>query len=180
VIASASAGAGFALILAVIVGGVLWYGSRPRHPKPWDEGAIRARYTDAITEDVHCITLKSEPARTACEDADGEVLLTYELENTTDYDYRIGDQSSIEIMELDEKVLRPTLLRVDPGRGTSYWRLETPVFVPSHRKVAVDIKGPLKCPRCDADKLKSFVERESSELLLFDPGSHYEIELPKP
>jgi hypothetical protein len=83
-------------------------------------------------------------------------------------------------MELDEKVLTPTLLRVDLGRGTSYWMLETPVFVPAHWKVAVDIKGAFTCPRCDADKVRSFVKDQIPELLPFDPGTHYEIELPKP
>jgi len=177
VIASASAGAGFALILAAIVGSVFWYSSRPR---PWDARAIRARYTEASTDDVDCFFLKSESARNACEEAHGDVLLTYELENTTDYDYRIGEQSRVEIMERDGKVLQPTLLRRDPGRGTSFWRLETPVFVPAHRAVAINIKGPYACPRCNADKLKSFVKDSIPELLLFDPGTHYEIELPKP
>jgi hypothetical protein len=52
---------------------------------------------------------KSEPARKTCEGANGQVLLAFELQNATDYDYRLEDQSNLEIMERREKVLSPRL-----------------------------------------------------------------------
>src|SRR5579859_3795853 len=42
---SAGFGAGFALIAAVVVGGVVWWQSRPPKQTPWSDSAITAKYT---------------------------------------------------------------------------------------------------------------------------------------
>lgn len=81
VIVSVSASAGFALMLALIVGGVLWYNSHPRPPKPWNTSAIKATY-DTLT----------------AEGDDGHLVFYYVLENTTDSDYRLEESSAATIM----------------------------------------------------------------------------------
>ena len=183
VIASASAGAGFAVILAVTVGSIAWYGLRPKPPKPWNTRAIRAKYSTADVHDVECFMLeqkgRSKSEVNACYDAHSNIYLKYELQNTTDYDYRLEDQSNVEIME-QNKVLEPTLLCEGPDRGTSYYRIQLPVFVPARHTGTIQIKTPVVCPRCNADKLKSGLKDDFSELVLFDSGTRYEIELPQP
>jgi hypothetical protein len=178
VITSAAAGVGFALTIAAIVGCVLWYASRP---EPWNARAIRARYGSAITNDVGCFVVgESESERNACEDSHGEVLLTYDIENTTNRDYRIAEQSGLTIMERHGNILEATLITSGPDRGNSYWKIDTPIFVPAHQTVAVEVRGPYECPRCRAEKLNSFVKDNVPDLVLFDATSHYEIEFPRP
>jgi hypothetical protein len=187
IIVSTSAGAGFALTLAVIVGSVLWYGSHPRPPKPWNTRAIRAKYRNAeqtlfctgngpdvydnrgndLTPDEF-MQQKTKPKKP---DLTGDVVLRYDLQNTTDYDYRIAEQSSLQTMERRENILNST--------GDSLYTLKTPVFVPARHTVSVDVHCLYECAPPNQDKLKSFL-KEVPELVLFDSGRRYEIELPKP
>jgi hypothetical protein len=44
VLISAAAGAGFAVTASLIVGGFLWYESRPKPTEPWNTGAIKATF----------------------------------------------------------------------------------------------------------------------------------------
>ncbi|HMD98142.1 MAG TPA: hypothetical protein VKM93_12545 [Terriglobia bacterium] len=81
VIVSASAGAGFALMLAIIAGAVVLHSSHPRPPQPWNVSAIKATY-DALK----------------AEDDDGHLVFYYVLENTTDSDYRLQESPAATIM----------------------------------------------------------------------------------
>ena len=75
---SAFFGAGFALILILIIGGYIWYQSIPKPPKPWDNNAIVASYDYVDTTGENNI-----------------VVFYYILENKTDYDYSITDKTNI-------------------------------------------------------------------------------------
>ncbi len=74
-------GVGTAMGLAMLVGGYIWYSSRPSPPvppKPWNSSAIRAEYDTAYTEGD-----------------ENNVVIYYTLENTTDFDYRIEDGQNV-------------------------------------------------------------------------------------
>jgi len=43
-------GAGFAVLAGILVGGVIWYDSRPQKPKPWNATAILATFEYPDTE----------------------------------------------------------------------------------------------------------------------------------
>ena len=66
--------AGLGVVLAALATLGMRYSSRPKPPKPWYESAIRSSYQ-------------------SLEAGNGEkaifVTLTYAVENTTDYDYRL-------------------------------------------------------------------------------------------
>lgn len=110
---SAGLGVGFALTLAVILGIVVWYDSRPKPPKPWDNRTIQAVFDRTIPE--HAI---------------GKVGLRYSLKNSGNEDFRIENKESIQISIRigDDDELTPF------NRVVS---LETPVFIPAGRKSMV-------------------------------------------
>src|SRR5438105_11631364 len=78
IIKAASAGAGFAIVLSLIIGGYIWYKSRPR---VWNPNAIIARFDDIDTGGQ-----------------DNHLIFCYVLENTTNSDYAIPDKSKVTIM----------------------------------------------------------------------------------
>jgi hypothetical protein len=107
-------GAGFALILAAIVAVALWYESRPKPPKPWDTGTIKAEY-DGNTD----------------EHAD-DIGFRYFLKNNGLEDYRVSDATLVQLS-----------IRIEKGELTPFNRLvsiETPIFVPAGQKTLVFIK----------------------------------------
>jgi hypothetical protein len=53
---SAGFGGGFAIIAALLLGGIIWWSNRP---KPWSENAITAKATELYTRQVERITLHS-------------------------------------------------------------------------------------------------------------------------
>ena len=74
-------GLGTAVGLALIVGGFLWYESRPKPPvppKPWNSSAIKADY-DFVTSEGDKNT----------------IVFYYNLENTTDFDYRVENAEHV-------------------------------------------------------------------------------------
>jgi hypothetical protein len=77
---AAGVGGGFALVAAVVLGIVMWWSGRPAKPKPWDDKAIVASYESLDTE--------------------GEANtfhFNYTLENKTDIDYRVENDSRVHL-----------------------------------------------------------------------------------
>src|SRR5262245_23435902 len=82
---SAGFGAGAVLMLALVVGGVLWYTSRPRS---WNATAIQASFSQ----------------ETYSVDADSNVVgtgLDYTVNNTTETDYTVSGTNTFMIVEPD-------------------------------------------------------------------------------
>jgi hypothetical protein len=107
-------GLGTALGLAILVGGFLWYDSRPKPPIPpkaWNSSAIKAEYDYADTEGDS-----------------NEVAVYYTLENMTDFDYRVEDgQNMMMSAKLErEKELSPF---------NNVQKIDYPIFVPAKKRV---------------------------------------------
>lgn len=77
---AAGFGAGFAVVAALIVAVFLWWTSRPPKVKPWDDKAIVASYESLDTEGD-----------------ENTYRFVYTLENTTDTDYRVENDSNIHL-----------------------------------------------------------------------------------
>ena len=161
-------GAGFAMILAAIAGIFWWYSSRPKPPKPWDIGAIKATF-DFISADEKSIEFY------------------YVLENTTNLDYRAETGADIQFTPLlaDEKSLA----------GLDFAKIHYPIVIPSKQKllVTIEIPYPYKDPRpplaASPDerrefrrKLKEYVGTEFRNMdgfVLFDSKTKYQVNFPR-
>ena len=115
VLISASAGAGVAVTLLLIIGGHNWYQSRP---KPWDTSAVKATFHYIDTEGVNTT-----------------LVFMYTLENTTDFDYRLPDKSRAVVMA---KLKKEKSLSDDSG----YIKVDYPVFVPAKQRLRFFIHIP--------------------------------------
>ena len=182
VLISASAGAGFALVLLLILGARSWYLSRPT---PWNKGSIKTTFNYVETEGEH-----------------NQLIFHYTLENTTNFDYRIEDESNVVIMK---KLEKQKSLSLDAGT----LRGDFPVFVPARQRLQFAIhtqmhytpnqvitvpleeleeteilKGQAKqeAENRFRKKLAAFVMEEMTSLdgfVLFDKENHYRIDFPK-
>src|SRR5215510_6062163 len=110
---SAGLGAGVGLMVALIVGGVIWYTSRP---KPWNATAIRASFS----QEAYSV------------DADSNVIgtyLDYIVNNTTPTDYTISGTDTFMIVEPDA---------MHPSASGKY-KIAEPCFVPAGHKVKCSV-----------------------------------------
>lgn len=165
-------GLGTAVGLVVLVGGFLWYQSRPKPPtppKPWNTGAIRAEYDYADTEGDN-----------------NNIVVYYTLENTTDFDYRIERGTNV---TFNGKLLRENSL----SPSTDFERIEYPIFVPAKKRVRFPIHVGYSYPEKmaphpaegEGKKYRSKVEKYILEKLnnldgfdLLDDSNRYEIIFP--
>jgi hypothetical protein len=111
-------GFGTAVGLVLLVGGFLWYQSRPKPPKPpkpWNNAAIRADYDDADTEGDN-----------------NDIVISYTLENTTDFDYRVEDSHGI---TMNGKLAKEHSLSLFSGLS----KIDFPIFVPAKKRVRFTI-----------------------------------------
>lgn len=169
-IVSSSFGAGFAIMLSLIGGGIFWYKSQP---KPWNKIAITATFDDV---------------RTSKED--DTLHFDYILENHTDIDYNITDASDVIIFfkHQNEKGL------AGPGTG-ELLSLYYPVFIPAkqRRQKSLNLRfmyeGEYLKPNSSREeqekyrkKLKNFVKKRFQKwdgFVLFDKINRFQIEFPK-
>lgn len=168
-IISLSAGAGFALMLSLIAGTVIWYTSRPTPPKPWDSGALVA----------------DGPPGFGASDDSKYIRFTYEVENRTDIDYQIESDSQIKVLA---KYKSGAFSRPIPEEDKP---LELPVFIPAKKKAALTIRAELSgMPAREPsesyeqyhERLRVYLEDHLSrvaEFAVFDDLNRYEISLPK-
>lgn len=111
-------GLGTAVGLVILVGGFLWYESRPKPPKPpkpWNVAAIKAEYDDADTE------------------GDGNTLVvSYTLENTTDFDYRADESQDIMFNSTLDR--EKSLLSV-----SNLLKINYPIVIPAKKRVSFKV-----------------------------------------
>ena len=168
---SATAGAGFALTLAAIIGVALFYESRPKPAVPWNRNAIKATFDYLDTKN------------------DGTLQFNYVLENTADADYSLEDMSDVEMMAKLERQKSLT------AAGDTV-ETELPIFLPSHRRLTFDFSireykypgSPLKKSATREErqeyreKVAEYVRDNLKNLegfVLYDKATRYEIDFPK-
>jgi hypothetical protein len=167
---AAGFGAGFALTAAVIVGPFVWWSGRPPKPKPWNKTAISASF-DTI-------------------DAEGEqntLIVVYTLQNNTDADVRISDDSSLHLGAL---LIRSKSFSFDKSEFLS---TDYPIYLPS--KSRVRFKLHIKYPYAEKEDLNAsadvlhdwvtkvckYVTEEFGNLdgfVMLDELNRYEVDMP--
>ena len=169
-IVSASFGLAFALTLSVIVAAFSWYSTRPERPKPWKTDAIQARFAS--------LEFTGEPENFVVE-------FGYDLENKTDANYRIGDGSGLEVMA---RLAQGNVLSGDFGHyQATRATVSGPSFIPPKGVGRLTVRVAYYYPsdftsddKSDIQKIGKSVSRrikEMSGFVVFDPSSHYQIEL---
>jgi hypothetical protein len=136
VIASASFGAGFAVLLVLIGLAVYWHHTRP---KPWNTKALKATF-DGI----------------GVEDGTQYLIFYYVIENTTPSDYRIEDKSKI---VLTGRLAEQKALSQDSHYVTTAY----PLYIPAGQRVRVAINIPFPFRDECADALKSPISSDTSQ-----------------
>ena len=111
--------------LVLLVGGFLWYQSRPKPrkpPKPWNTAAIKADFD-----------------RVDSEGKQNSLVFYYTLENTADFDYRVEDGHGILMSAklLQQKNLSPF------GEEE---KVDYPIFVPAKKRVQFLVHIGYSCP----------------------------------
>src|SRR6266404_602470 len=144
----ASAGAGFFLVVFLILGGTAFNSSPVKPPGSWNQNAIKATYVGSQLRQID----KSVAA----------LFLSYDLENNTDRDY-LADAPGVVIMS-----------RLKSGNSLSQEeliRLSYPVFLPANQRVRIAIENKLK------DFVKQRLAKVEG-FVLFDEVNHCQVELP--
>jgi len=160
----ASAGAGFSLVLLLILGGR--FKSPPaKLPGSWNQDAIQATYVSSQLRQI--------------DKALAGLFLSYDLENNTDRDYRLADAPGVVIvsrLKSDHSLSQEELIR-----------LSYPAFLPASQRVriAIEISYPFVWPAPGdpalENKLKDFVKQRLAkveEFVLFDETDRCQVELP--
>jgi len=159
-------GAGFAVTIGVLAGGVFLYINRPRPELPWNSRAFQAAFSD--------IDVWENVGPDGKPDDRGTVEFTYFLENRSGSDYS-SDGSAIVAM-----VQRPDGL-IGPEGDV---RVKLPIFIPAGQRVAVKIAIPygreLAAVHGKSDSRKLVREKlpKLAGFVLFDRAKRYRIELP--
>jgi hypothetical protein len=165
-------GLGTAVGLAVILGGFLWYESRPKPPeppKPWNRSAIKAEYDYVDTEGDK-----------------NNIVFYYTLENTTDFDFRLEDGKHVGMNAVLER--QRSLSAFTESESVDY-----PISVPAKKRIRFPVhfgypypeKGK---PNADLQErrkyragLENYISTEMGNLDdfdLLDETNRYEIVLP--
>jgi hypothetical protein len=160
----ASAGAGFFLVLFLILGGA--FNSSPvKLPGSWNQDAIQATYVASQLRQIDTSL--------------AALFLSYDLENNTDRDYRLTDSPGVVIMsrlKFDHSLSQEELIR-----------LSYSAFLPANQRVriAIEISYPFVWPAPGdpalENKLKDFVKQRLAkveEFVLFDEVNRCQVELP--
>ena len=159
--------AGAALLgISLVTGNSTLFKRPPRvEPPAWNQGTINAGYIGSQLREI--------------DKTRASLVISYDLENNTDSDYRLADGPSVVIL---------SRLKSDGSYSQDQpIRLSYPVFLPArqHARLAVEITQPFNWPS-DTDsgsieKLRSFVKQRLQnvgEFVLFDEANHRQLELP--
>lgn len=157
-------GAGFAFTVSVIAGVLVWYSSRPKPEKPWNQSAIKASATGTQFS-VQSDRLVAD--------------FGYSLQNTTDRDYKLPSDARLMVRLAQDMSYR------DAPNMT--WAQN--LYVPSGQKVNVSIRLPViysdfNFPHQKANdekQLSAFIDRRLAEIdgfVLFDPTNRYKVDFP--
>jgi hypothetical protein len=160
-------GEGTAIGIAAIVGGFLWYQSRPKPTKPWNAAAI----------------VCNEPPSFDSTSDHKQMEFTYPIENHTNRDYQIESDSELQLMA---KNADGTLL---PPLPSDMRRWQLPIFIPANQKALVTFSLTLsgipeqKPSETDAqyhERLRAYCEEHIggvANFVIFDRGNRYQINL---
>ena len=154
------------LALSLVTGaGTLF---RPEHrqvPSTWNQGTISAGYIGSQLKEID----KTHSA----------LIISYDLENNTDSDYRLTDGPGVVIL---------SRLKSDGSYSQEQTiRLGYPVFLPArqHARLAIQITQSFNWPAEEdsayLEKMRDFVKQRLEnvgEFVLFDETNHWQLELP--
>lgn len=131
----------------------------------WTQGTIRASYVGSQLKEI--------------DKAHSSLVISYDLENSTDSDYRLADGPGIIIL---------SRLKADGSYSQEQAvRLGYPVFVPArqHARLAIEMTQPFAWPAEEdpayLEKMRDFVRRRLEnvgEFVLFDDANRRQLELP--
>ena len=161
----ASAGVGLGLTLAALLGFFPWYQSHGKS-KSWNSRAIKATYVGSQLRKI--------------DKSNAGLLFYYDLENSTDSDYRFSDGPHLVVM--------CRLLSNNSLSSEQNVRLDYPVFLPARQRarIALGISHPFNWPPptdpAVEDKFKDFVKQRVADVegfVLFDEANRCQIEFPK-
>lgn len=164
-----SVAAGLSLLVVLIVAGTPGKkqasASSGSTPAGWNREAITASYVASQLREL-------DKTRSS-------LILSYDLKNETDADYRLAEGPSVVIMGRLRSI--GSLSEKEPVR------LSYPVFLPAKQRarMAIEISRSFAWPgprdRLYEDKLMEFVKQSLApveEFVVFDLASHCQIELP--
>lgn len=153
-------GVGFSLVVAGLLGAVLWYHNRPAPVRPWNRDAITAKYADLYGR-------TGNPA---------VMTFRYTIENHSGRDYDLPATDSLyKVLANGKGLERDATLKWDGG----------PV-VPAGQKVNIGIQIEYEYPGGSTDldeKFAAFTKRRLSEIegfAMLDKVNRYEVRFPKP
>ena len=156
---------GAVLLLAILTLATPVFKKPPKEVRTgWNSEGIKAAYVATQLRQVdkaHC-----------------SLILSYDLSNQTDLDYRLTDGAGVVIMS---RLKGHGSLSQEESIHLSY-----PVFLPARQRarLAIEIARTFSWPREDShyeEKLKEFVKERLSDVrgfVLFDEASHSQIDLP--
>ncbi len=159
------AGAGLVFLTIFITGRAAFKSRRAETSKSWDREAIKATYVGTQLKQA--------------DKGHSTLVLSYDLENNTDSDYRFDDGPGVVI--LSRLKADGSLSQQEPIR------LSYPVFLPTkqHARLAIEITErfawPLQEDPTYIDKLREFVKQRLAnvgEFVLFDQANHAQVTLP--
>jgi len=157
--------AGALLLLAILTLGAPIFKKLPKETRTgWNREGIKAAYVATQLREV--------------DNAHSSLILSYDLRNLTDLDYRLSDGTGVVIMS---RLKGDGSLSQEESIHLSY-----PVFLPAKQRarLAIEIPRAFAWPREDSryeEKLKEFVKQRLGDVrgfVLFDEASHCQIDLP--
>ena len=169
-IRAAGFGAGFAVVAAIIVGLFLWWSGRPAKPKPWDKTAITASFDTIDTEGEQ-----------------NTIVVVYTLQNNTDADVRISDDSSL---YLGASLTRSKSFSFDKS---DFLSTDYPIYLPSKNRVRFklhlkypysekeDVNAPIDVRHDWVTKVCKYVTSEFGNLdgfVMLVESNRYEVDMP--
>jgi hypothetical protein len=160
-----SAGAAF-LALSYFTGASSMRKQTERGESPvWNQGTISAGYVASQLREI--------------DKTRASLIISYDLENNTDADYRLADGPGVVI--LSRLKSNGSFSQEQPIR------LSYPVFLPARQRarLAIEITQPFNWPGAEdaayLDKMRTFVRQRLEnvgEFVLFDQTNHWQLELP--
>jgi hypothetical protein len=154
------------LIVLALTNTALGSKHRPKtETKTWNDEAIKAAYVATQLREL--------------DKAHSSLILSYDLENLTDSDYRLVEGPGLVIMG---KLSSGESLTQEESIHLGY-----PIFLPARQRarMAIEISGPFGWPAHNDpqsdDKLRDFVKQRLApikDFVLYDEASHCEIQLP--
>ena len=139
----------------------------------WVTGAAKRWNTSAMAASYVSAQLKEIDAENA------SLLLSYDVENKTDLDYRLSDISGTVVMS--------RLKSTSSLSSQEDIRLSYPTFLPARQRTRVELQvqhpfvWPAENDPAFQDKLKDFVNQrlaDVDELVLFDQSDRFQIRFP--